>query len=140
MLSLQSKWIACCLLVLAVGCSKQDVAVDVPSIDIGVETVAFNPDNAPTVEFDVPGMHCEVCVSKIQKTLAEQAGVVDVQLDLETKSAVVAIDETIFDANGAVESLVAADFKDAVLRALAAEEEATEEPAPVDDDSASEES
>lgn len=140
MLSLQNKLIACCLLVLAVGCSKQDVAVDVPSIDIGMETVAFNPDNAPTVEFDVPKMHCEVCVSKIQKTLEEQSGVVDVQVDLETKTAVVAIDETLFDANGAVEALMAADFKETALRTLAAEDEAADEPAPTNDDTASEES
>ncbi len=117
MLSLRNSWIACCLITLAIGCSKQEATVEVPSIDIGVEQVVFNPDNAPTVAFDVPGMHCKVvCVPKVHKTLQEQPGVVDVQVDLETKRAVVAIDEALFDANGAVEALLAADFADSVLQ------------------------
>lgn len=144
MLSLQNRFRIGCLLLFAVGCSEQQVTVEVPTMDIAVEQAVFNPDNAPTVEFDVPGMHCEhMCVPKVRKTLQEQPGVVDVQVDLESKVAVVAIDEAQFDPNSALEAL-AAEFADSKLRTdgpdlISPAENADEQPAPTTEESDGEE-
>lgn len=102
------------------GCSESGVqAVDKSQVisSESVEQVAFNTDGLPTVEFTVPSMHCEVmCAPKVRKTLAEQPGVADVSVDLETKTAVVAVEGDIFDAEKAIEALEMADFADAELK------------------------
>lgn len=74
---------------------------------------AFNAQGLPTVTFDVPEMHCEVmCVPKVRQTLARQAGVVDVKVDLDSKTATVAVKRDLFDADQAVEALSNAEFPD----------------------------
>jgi copper chaperone CopZ len=73
----------------------------------------FNVDGAPTVDFSVPGMHCESCVAHVESILAEQPGVKDVEVDLESLTAKVAVDEKKFDGEKAVAALVDMQFDDA---------------------------
>lgn len=80
-------------------------------------TVAFNPAGAPTVEFSVPDMMCEgSCVPEVRKVLAGQPGVVDVKVELATKTATVAVDKAKFDATAAVAALVDMQFKNTTLK------------------------
>lgn len=71
----------------------------------------FNVAGLPTVEISVPDMMCEQsCVPKVRKSLASRAGVKDVQVDLETKTAVVAVDESEFDVDDAIADLLDLGF------------------------------
>jgi copper chaperone CopZ len=82
------------------------------------EPVAFNTASLPTVSFEVPHMHCEImCVPKVRKTLAAQPGVKDVRVDLETKTATVAVEGDSFDAVAAVLALETAEFADSKVKA-----------------------
>ncbi len=63
--------------------------------------MVFNAEERPTVEIEVPGLHCENCSATACKLLADMPGVIDVKADAETKKAVVAVDESQFDAEGA---------------------------------------
>ena len=99
---------------LAVGCGTS--SVDVATTEEPKATLAkFNADGAPTVDFSVPGMHCESCVAHVESILAEQPGVKDVQVDLESLTAKVAVDEKEFDGEKAVAALVDMQFDDAKL-------------------------
>ena len=106
---------------VAMGCSsekvlseKTDAAAEQPATEVVV--AAFNAEGAPTVAFSVPDMMCEdSCVPTVEKTLAEQPGVKDVQVDLESKTATVAVDEGEFDAEKAVAALVDRQFTETKL-------------------------
>ena len=68
-----------------------------------VTQVAFNVEGAPTVEFNVPKMMCpHGCAPKVHEALSSQPGVKDVKVEYETKTAIVAVDESVFDADAAV--------------------------------------
>jgi copper chaperone CopZ len=66
----------------------------------------------PTITFSVPGMTCGHCVAAVSGELAKVAGVVDVRVDLDSKTVVVtgdgldpsalaaAVDEAGFEAAG----------------------------------------
>ncbi|TWT77371.1 Heavy-metal-associated domain protein [Posidoniimonas polymericola] len=107
-------------LTLLVGCGDAEApAVDKTQVISSdpVEQVAFNTEGLPTVEFQVPSMHCEVmCVPKVRETLAKQPGVKDVSVDLETKTAVVAVEGGEFDPAKAIEALEMEDFTDVELK------------------------
>jgi copper chaperone CopZ len=97
---------------LAAGCSQSaedpllNVVVEEPAAE--ATPAAFNVEGAPTVAFSVPDMMCEhSCVPTVRETLANQPGVKDVKVDLEAKTATVAIDKEEFDADKAI-----ADLKD----------------------------
>ena len=101
---------------LTVGCTseKVDVASNQPEAEVTV--AAFNVEGAPTVAFSVPDMMCEdSCVPTVEKTLADQPGVKDVEVDLESKTATVAVDEGEFDAEKAVAALVDLQFTETKL-------------------------
>ena len=56
-------------------------------------------------------MHCEFsCAPKVFETLIAQPGVKDVKVELETKTATIAIDEESFDADAAIAALVDVQF------------------------------
>lgn len=81
-----------------------------------IKTVAFNMENAPTVTFHVPDMVCEFsCAPKVKQTLAESPGVKDVKVDLETKTATVAINEAVFNTEEAIDALVDVQFTNTTL-------------------------
>jgi copper chaperone CopZ len=105
-------WLAATL--LAIGCGTS--SVDVATTEEPKATLAkFNVDGAPTVAFEVPEMHCESCVAHVEGILGEQPGVKDVEVDLESKVAKVAVDEKEFDAEKAVAALVDVRFFEAKL-------------------------
>lgn len=108
-------WVGATL--LAIGCSTS--AVDVASTDDAkvapVKVAKFNEAGAPTVDFSVPGMHCESCVAHVESILAEQPGVKDVEVNLEALTAKVAVDEKEFDGEKAVAALVDMQFDEAKL-------------------------
>lgn len=96
------------VLLLVVGCSESMNTPTVGETTSAVETtpVAFNVEGAPTVEFDVPGMMCAMsCAPKVREVLASQPGVKDVQVTYETKTAVVAVEEGVFDPEAAIHLL-----------------------------------
>ena len=97
---------------LTVGCGTS--SVDVATTEAPKATLAkFNAEGAPTVDFSVPGMHCESCVAHVESILADQPGVKDVEVDLESLTAKVAVDEKKFDGEKAVAALVDMQFDDA---------------------------
>ena len=99
-----------CMCLLAIGCSQSSenqfskVAVEEPAAE--ATPAVFNAEGAPTVAFSVPDMMCEhSCVPTVRETLANQPGVKDVKVDLESKTATVAVDNDAFDANKAIAAL-----------------------------------
>lgn len=133
-----SKFISCvAVLALVVGCGEY--AADSPSAtgDVSssssaelagtdseseVTEVAFNVADDPTVAIEVPGMHCEACAASIEKTLVAEPGVKDIKLNVEKKTATVAIDESAFDTSKAIESLASAGWDEAEEVAEGSEE------------------
>ena len=96
---------------MVMGCSSEKVKVATEEPATEVVVAAFNTEGAPTIAFSVPDMMCEdSCVPTVEKTLAEQPGVKDVDVDLESKTATVAVDEGAFDADKAVAALVDLQF------------------------------
>ncbi len=99
---------------VAAGCSTS--SVDVATTEDSKATLAkFNAEGAPTVDFSVPGMHCESCVAHVESILAAQPGVKDVEVNLETLTAKVAVDDKEFDGEKAVAALVDMQFDEAKL-------------------------
>ena len=95
----------------AMGCTSEKVKVATEQRATEVVGAAFNTDGAPTVAFSVPDMMCaDSCVPTVEKTLASQPGVKDVEVDLDSKTATVAVDESAFDADKAVAALVDLQF------------------------------
>ncbi|QDT74390.1 heavy-metal-associated domain-containing protein [Lacipirellula limnantheis] len=100
--------------VLLAGCGTS--SVDVAMTEETKATLAkFNAEGAPTVDFSVPGMHCESCVAHVESILAAQPGVKDVEVNLEALTAKVAVDDTEFDGEKAVAALVDMQFDEAKL-------------------------
>ena len=100
---------------LLLGCGQQPGTQPTTSVSLDhaegnsaaeATQVAFNIDGAPTIEFDVPGMMCpHGCVPKVREAFTEQPGVKDVQVVYATKTAVVAIDEELFNSSDAIATL-----------------------------------
>lgn len=93
-----------CLLlsVVATGCAEVPPAV--PS-ESEAQAVVFNAAGAPTVEIDVPGLHCENCSATACTLLADVPGVVEVKADATTKKAIIAVDQSTFDTEAARSAL-----------------------------------
>ncbi len=104
-------WLAVTLLTVGCGTSSVDVAKDDNATPVTV--AKFNEAGAPTVDFSVPGMHCESCVAHVESILADQPGVKDVEVDLDSLTAKVAVDDKEFDGEKAVAALVDMQFDDA---------------------------
>jgi copper chaperone CopZ len=103
-----------------IGC--QDRVVNSPQAEegSGSETtpfkgVPFNKAGAPIVALSIPNMHCESCVAKTTEVLSKQSGVVEVHVDLDTKRATLAIDETLFDSQIVLDVLDDYGFKDSTI-------------------------
>jgi copper chaperone CopZ len=99
-----------CMCLLAIGCSQstENQFSKVPAEEPAAEATpaVFNVEGAPTVAFSVPDMMCEhSCVPMVRETLAEQPGVKDVKVDLQAKTATVAVDKDEFDADKAIAAL-----------------------------------
>ncbi|MEQ8208347.1 MAG: heavy-metal-associated domain-containing protein [Lacipirellulaceae bacterium] len=99
-----------------IGCQSQTSAEKESETTEVTEVSTFNAEGAPTVEFSVPSMHCEFsCAPAVKETLAKQPGVKDVKVDLATKTAVVSVEEDLFDAEAAVAALVDIQFVDSKI-------------------------
>jgi copper chaperone CopZ len=104
------------LTALALGCGSGSIETAKQSdAPVGGEVVLaeFNAEGAPTVDFSVPGMHCESCVAHVEGILAAQPGVKDVEVDLGSLTAKVAVDDKEFDGEQAVAALVDMQFDEA---------------------------
>jgi copper chaperone CopZ len=96
--------------------SNSEAAAMVAEETAQATPAVFNAEGAPTVAFSVPDMMCEhACVPAVRDVLAKQPGVKDVKVELESKTATVAIDESEFDAEAAVAALVDKQFKETRL-------------------------
>lgn len=99
-------------LIVVVGCEQaQEPATTIAE---EAQAVSFNVTGQPTVEIDVPGLHCENCSSTACELLAELPGVVDVKADSDTKKATVAVDESTFDSEAA-RAVLADQFGEATI-------------------------
>lgn len=103
-----------------VGCGSQSVE-NGSEVSAEISKASFNTEGAPTIAFNVPGMHCSSCAGAICETLEEVPGVVDIETDVSTKIATVAIDKETFDSAAAIAALSDADFTKASLMATAVE-------------------
>lgn len=103
---------------LITGCAKPAVD-EAASADSAAETTAavFNATGAPTIEIEVPSIHCEGCAAGVCSVLKEQPGVVDAEVDATTKVAKVAVDKDAFNADKAIEALDEAKFPEATVKA-----------------------
>ena len=106
-------WLGAALLAAGCGTSSVDMANTKDATAIPATVAKFNAEGAPTVDFSVPGMHCESCVAHVESILADQPGVKDVEVDLESLTAKVAVDEKKFDGEKAVAALVDMQFDEA---------------------------
>jgi len=100
-------------------------------VDVAAEATpaVFNTAGAPTVEFSLPDMMCpESCAAKAKEILAVQPGVKDVQIDFDTKTATVAIEEGKFDPDAALAALTDR-FAQATLTKVAGDKPQNAEPA-----------
>lgn len=103
------------VLVLGNGCAPQ--GSEAPDTTTKVTPVAFNSENAPTVEFNVPDMMCpDGCGEATRAILAEQNGVLEVKIDFPAKLAIVAIDREQFDAEHALGELVDKGFENSTVK------------------------
>ena len=59
-----------------------------------------------TVELSVTGMHCASCASLIEEVLAEQPGLLEARVDLESERAAVTFDDHVTDL-GALQAAIA---------------------------------
>lgn len=108
-------WLGAALLAVGCGTSSVDVLKNGGADAPVVKVAKFNEAGAPTVDFSVPGMHCESCVAHVEGILAAQPGVKDVEVDLGSLTAKVAVDEKEFDGDKAVAALVDMQFDEAKL-------------------------
>ena len=118
------------ILTLVLGCTQKsnEESGVVPAL---ATPAAFNAAGAPTFAFSVKNMMCEEsCVPAVRETLAAQPGVKEVKVELATKTATVAIDESEFDADAAMAALVDQQFEVAKLAA------AGDDAAPIDESAA----
>ncbi|MCC6492289.1 MAG: heavy-metal-associated domain-containing protein [Pirellulales bacterium] len=120
------------LLPLAVGCGQSSpVATTVEQAPTAQEAAvaatpaSFNVEGVPTVAFSVPDMMCEFsCVPTVRDALAKQPGVKEVKVELETKTATVAVDKDQFDPDAAIAALVDLQFTNTTLASEAQPEAA----------------
>lgn len=93
------------LCLVAVGCAEvpQDTAQQPAAVD--TQQAVFNAESAPTVEIDVPGLHCEHCSATACEMLCDLPGVVDVKADPESKKVIIAEHEGEFDSEAARSAL-----------------------------------
>lgn len=68
---------------------------------VETQQAVFNAEGAPTVEIDVPGLHCEHCSATACELLCDLPGVVDVKADPESKKVTIAEHEEEFDSEAA---------------------------------------
>ncbi|NOY41752.1 MAG: heavy-metal-associated domain-containing protein [Planctomycetes bacterium] len=103
-------------LVLVTGCQNDQGTSPEASTVVETTPAVFNAAGAPTASLHVPGMYCEFsCVEKVKQVLADQAGVKEVVVDFKSKTVTVAIDQSAFNAEGAVAALVDYQFMDSEL-------------------------
>jgi copper chaperone CopZ len=110
---------------LLMGCSKSATeeaglsnseAAAMVAEETKTTPAVFNVEGAPTVTFSVPDMMCEQsCVPTVRETLAAQPGAKEVKVELETKTATVAVDQEKFDPQAAVTALVDLQFTETKL-------------------------
>lgn len=100
------------LLTLLVGCNQQASQQPVAEVEqTPFVLTSFNLEEAPTVTLNVPEMHCQYsCAPKVFETLIEQPGVKDVKVELDSKTATIAIDEESFDADAVIAALADVQF------------------------------
>ncbi len=110
---------ACCGISL-IGCGSSSVE-NSSTANSQIVEASFNVEGAPTVGFNIPGMHCSSCAGSICETLEKVPGVVDVKADVASKTATVAIDKNAFDSTKAIDALNEAAFSEATLLAAAIE-------------------
>ncbi len=103
---------------LATGCQTESAPVtsSIEKTEVETTPVAFNVEGAPTAELEVPDMMCQYsCSAKVKEVLTAQTGVKDVQIDFESKKAILAVDEAEFDGEAAVAALVDYQFSNTKL-------------------------
>lgn len=120
-----SRFFGILLVAAAIGCgtpaydtgvvASSEAIDESVTVDVEVTPVEFNLTGAPVVELDAPGMHCEVCAASIVKAIKSKPGVVDVKADAETKVVSVAVSETEFESDFAIEAIAEAGFGEATL-------------------------
>jgi copper chaperone CopZ len=110
------------VLAVAAGCAEQPAATNESDTNPS-HAISFNAAGAPTVEFSLPSLVCddEECALAVKDILARQPGAKDVRVDVEAKTAMVAIDDGKFNSRIALAELgdkgfhlelrAAADFK-----------------------------
>lgn len=96
--------------------SNSEAAAMVAEETAMAKLAVFNAEGAPVVTFSVPDMMCEQsCVPTVRETLASQPGAKEVKVELETKTATVAVDDEKFDPQAAVAALVDLQFTETKL-------------------------
>jgi len=101
---------------LAFGCQCEQAPTPDSSATVTATPVAFNTDGSPTVTFEVPDMMCQYsCVDAVKTALVSQPGVKEVRIDFAAKQAIVVVDQSEFNGEAAVASLVDYQFTNSKL-------------------------
>lgn len=116
------KFIVCGLMLLAVGCAKNETPTDTVETDspTTVTPVVYNAGEELTLE--VPGMHCPFgCYPTVKETLTKLDGVEKVELvpqekddEINDRRVIVKLNDE-FDASQAVTALAGAGFDGATV-------------------------
>jgi len=61
-------------------------------------------------QFSVSGMDCENCKAHVEKAVRDLAGILDVEVSLETNSMIVDFDEKIVDIQGIISAVEEEDY------------------------------
>jgi copper chaperone CopZ len=94
------------MVAVVAGCNGQPTAMS-RDVARSARATAFNPAGAPTVEFALPNLVCDddECALAVKDILARQPGTEDVLVDVDARTATVAIDEAKFNSRTAIAEL-----------------------------------
>ena len=109
---MQYLYVSLAAMAVLTGCNSQ------PAVQTQAEKkpepftlTSFNLEEAPTVKLSIPEMHCQYsCAPKVFETLIAQSGVKGVKVEMETKTATLAIDEQEFDTEATIAALADVQF------------------------------
>ena len=71
---------------------------------------SFNPEGLPTLAVYVPGIHCENCAAGVNGVLADMDGVKGIDICVDSKTATLAVDESVINRDAIIEALTTAEF------------------------------
>ncbi len=100
----------CFSTLLHLGCGQQ--TAEIPAVEINT---VFNEAGLPTTELNVPGLHCEACQARATELLETADGVEDFNIDLSSKTVIIAYNTDSFDNDSLIKIFNDGNFPEALI-------------------------